>query len=75
MKVKSHGSADPARWQDARASRLVELAKHESKLARVSRPSKVGKARASRLGELAKHESKLARVSRPGNVARGTSQQ
>ncbi|PKH99256.1 hypothetical protein CRG98_049663, partial [Punica granatum] len=61
MKVSSHGRGDPAGLQVARASRLGELAKHERKLARVSRPGKVAKARASRLSELAKHESKLAR--------------
>ncbi|PKI35653.1 hypothetical protein CRG98_043957, partial [Punica granatum] len=40
-KVNSHGLADPARLQEARARWLGELAVQESKLARVSRPGKV----------------------------------
>ncbi|PKI54943.1 hypothetical protein CRG98_024662 [Punica granatum] len=43
MKVNSHGLADPPRLQEARAWWLGELAMHESKLARVSRPSKVAR--------------------------------
>ncbi|PKI38307.1 hypothetical protein CRG98_041302 [Punica granatum] len=42
-KVNSHGLADPARLQEARARWLGELAVLESKLARVSRPGKVGR--------------------------------
>ncbi|PKI62935.1 hypothetical protein CRG98_016674 [Punica granatum] len=44
-KVSSHGLADPARWQEARARWLGELAVQESNLPRVSRPSKVAKGR------------------------------
>ncbi|PKI33699.1 hypothetical protein CRG98_045909 [Punica granatum] len=40
-KVSSHGLADPARLQGARARWLGELPVQDSKLARVSRPSKV----------------------------------
>ncbi|PKI39048.1 hypothetical protein CRG98_040559 [Punica granatum] len=40
-KVSSHGLADPARLQEARARWLGELAVEEIKLARVSKPSKV----------------------------------
>ncbi|PKI44912.1 hypothetical protein CRG98_034694 [Punica granatum] len=43
VKVNSHGLVDPARLQEARASRLDELAVQESKLARVSRPDKVAR--------------------------------
>ncbi|PKI70937.1 hypothetical protein CRG98_008670 [Punica granatum] len=39
-KVNSHGLADPARLQEARARWLGELAVQESKLAQVSRPGK-----------------------------------
>ncbi|PKI37281.1 hypothetical protein CRG98_042324 [Punica granatum] len=42
-KVSSHGLADPARLQVARARWLYELAVQESKLVRVSRPGKVGR--------------------------------
>ncbi|OWM76331.1 hypothetical protein CDL15_Pgr019162 [Punica granatum] len=42
-KVSSHGLADPARLQQARARWLYELAVQESKLVRVSRPGKVGR--------------------------------
>ncbi|PKI35652.1 hypothetical protein CRG98_043956 [Punica granatum] len=42
-KVSSHGLADPARLQEARASWLGELALQESKLTRVSRPVKVAR--------------------------------
>ncbi|PKI71349.1 hypothetical protein CRG98_008261 [Punica granatum] len=42
-KVGSHGLADPARLQEARASRLGKLAVQESRLARVSRPGKVAR--------------------------------
>ncbi|PKI58483.1 hypothetical protein CRG98_021125 [Punica granatum] len=42
-KVSSHGLADPARLQEARASWLGELAMQESNLARVSRPDKVAR--------------------------------
>ncbi|PKI34212.1 hypothetical protein CRG98_045396, partial [Punica granatum] len=42
-KVNSHGLADPARLQGARARWLGELAMQESKLARVSRPGKVAR--------------------------------
>ncbi|PKI33700.1 hypothetical protein CRG98_045910 [Punica granatum] len=41
--VNSHGLADPPRLQEARAGWLGELAVLESKLARVSRPSKVAR--------------------------------
>ncbi|PKI55973.1 hypothetical protein CRG98_023629 [Punica granatum] len=40
MKLNSHRRADSARLQEARASRLGVLARHESELARVSRPGK-----------------------------------
>ncbi|PKI43666.1 hypothetical protein CRG98_035941 [Punica granatum] len=42
-KVNSHGLADPARLQEARARWLGELAVQEMKLARVSRPGKVAR--------------------------------
>ncbi|PKI38306.1 hypothetical protein CRG98_041301 [Punica granatum] len=42
-KVCSHGLADPAKLQEARARWLGELAVQESMLARVSRPSKVAR--------------------------------
>ncbi|PKI37284.1 hypothetical protein CRG98_042327 [Punica granatum] len=42
-KVSSHGLADSARLQGARAWWLNELAVQESKLVRVSRPGKVGR--------------------------------
>ncbi|PKI52044.1 hypothetical protein CRG98_027563 [Punica granatum] len=42
-KVNSLGLADPARLYEAQASRLGELAKQKSKLARVSRPGKVAR--------------------------------
>ncbi|OWM76606.1 hypothetical protein CDL15_Pgr022323 [Punica granatum] len=42
-KVSSHGLADPARLQEARARWLGELALQESKLERVSRPRKVAR--------------------------------
>ncbi|PKI38499.1 hypothetical protein CRG98_041110, partial [Punica granatum] len=42
-KVHSHGLADPARLQEARARWLGELAVLESTLARVSRPGKVAR--------------------------------
>ncbi|PKI35099.1 hypothetical protein CRG98_044505, partial [Punica granatum] len=42
-KVSSHGLADLARLQEARAWWLYELAVQESKLARVSRPGKVAR--------------------------------
>ncbi|PKI37285.1 hypothetical protein CRG98_042328, partial [Punica granatum] len=44
-KVSSHGLADLARWQEARARWLGELAVQESNLPRVSRPGKVAKGR------------------------------
>ncbi|PKI59662.1 hypothetical protein CRG98_019947 [Punica granatum] len=44
-KVSSHGLADRARLQGARARWLGELAVQESKLARVSRPDKVARGR------------------------------
>ncbi|PKI18409.1 hypothetical protein CRG98_049317, partial [Punica granatum] len=50
MKVNSHGLAEPARLQKARASKLDELA-HPAMLQEVG---------ASKLRELEKHESKLA---------------
>ncbi|PKI32745.1 hypothetical protein CRG98_046864, partial [Punica granatum] len=40
---RSHGLADPARLQEARARWLGELAVQESKVARVSRPGKVAR--------------------------------
>ncbi|PKI61762.1 hypothetical protein CRG98_017845, partial [Punica granatum] len=42
-KVRSHGLADPARLQEARARWLGELAVQESKVARVSRSGKVAR--------------------------------
>ncbi|PKI35100.1 hypothetical protein CRG98_044506 [Punica granatum] len=42
-KVNSHGLADLARLQEARARWLGELAMQQSKLARVSRPDKVAR--------------------------------
>ncbi|PKI38305.1 hypothetical protein CRG98_041300 [Punica granatum] len=42
-KVSSHGLADPAMLQEARARCLGELAVQEGKLARVSRPGKVAR--------------------------------
>ncbi|OWM84423.1 hypothetical protein CDL15_Pgr011551 [Punica granatum] len=42
-KVSSHGLADPARLQEARASWLGELTVQEIKLARVSIPGKVAR--------------------------------
>ncbi|PKI38308.1 hypothetical protein CRG98_041303 [Punica granatum] len=42
-KVNSHGLANPARLEEARARWLGELAVQESKLARVSKPSKVAR--------------------------------
>ncbi|PKI40558.1 hypothetical protein CRG98_039052 [Punica granatum] len=42
-KVSSHGLADPARLQEARARWLGELAMQESKLERLSRPRKVAR--------------------------------
>ncbi|PKI37006.1 hypothetical protein CRG98_042603 [Punica granatum] len=41
--VRSHGLADPARLQEARARWPGELAVQESKVARVSRPGKVAR--------------------------------
>ncbi|PKI75951.1 hypothetical protein CRG98_003653 [Punica granatum] len=41
--VNSHGLVDPARLQEARARLLGELAVHESKLARVTRPGMVAR--------------------------------
>ncbi|PKI73592.1 hypothetical protein CRG98_006040 [Punica granatum] len=73
-KVSSHGLANPARLQEARARWLGELAVQESKIAPVSRPSKVARGTARWLGELAVQECKLSLVSRPGKVARGTSE-
>ncbi|PKI35116.1 hypothetical protein CRG98_044493, partial [Punica granatum] len=46
-KVSSHGLANPARLQEARARWLGELAVQESKLARVSKPSKVAEKKSS----------------------------
>ncbi|PKI58478.1 hypothetical protein CRG98_021127, partial [Punica granatum] len=43
QKLNSHGLADPAKLQEARAKWLGELAMQESKLARVSRPGKVAR--------------------------------
>ncbi|PKI63933.1 hypothetical protein CRG98_015674 [Punica granatum] len=43
MKVSSHGLADLARLQEARARWLSELAMQESKLARVSKPGKIAR--------------------------------
>ncbi|PKI40353.1 hypothetical protein CRG98_039256 [Punica granatum] len=42
-KVSSHGVADPARLQEARARWLGELAVQESKLAGISRPGKLAR--------------------------------
>ncbi|PKI59660.1 hypothetical protein CRG98_019945 [Punica granatum] len=73
-KVSSHGLADPARLQEARARWLGELKRQESKIARINRLGKLARARAWWLNEPAVQESKLARVSGPGKVARGTSE-
>ncbi|OWM77089.1 hypothetical protein CDL15_Pgr007984 [Punica granatum] len=75
-KVSSHGLANPARLQEARARWLGELAVQECKLARVGIPDRARflEARARWFGELAVQEIKLARVNRPNNVARGTSE-
>ncbi|PKI71345.1 hypothetical protein CRG98_008257, partial [Punica granatum] len=71
-KVISHGLADPARSQEARARWLGELNLQESKLAWTLQSYK----RIARcLREVAMQKSKLARVTRPGKVARGTSEQ
>ncbi|PKI63120.1 hypothetical protein CRG98_016480 [Punica granatum] len=43
MKVNSHGLADPAKLQVARAKWVSELKVQECKLARVSKPSKVAR--------------------------------
>ncbi|OWM63153.1 hypothetical protein CDL15_Pgr022379 [Punica granatum] len=66
-KVNSHGLADPARLQEARAWWLGELAVQESKLARVSRLGKVARG----TSELAHG---LADPARPSNVATGMSE-
>ncbi|PKI38304.1 hypothetical protein CRG98_041299 [Punica granatum] len=63
-KVGSHGLANSARLQHARARWLGELAVQESKLAWVGRPGKVARGTSE--------ESKLERVGRPGKVVRGT---
>ncbi|PKI34629.1 hypothetical protein CRG98_044980 [Punica granatum] len=42
-KVSSHGLADPARLQEARARWVGEIAMQESKLARISRPDNVAR--------------------------------
>ncbi|PKI75702.1 hypothetical protein CRG98_003904 [Punica granatum] len=65
-KVSSHGLADPARLQQARARWLYELAVQENL-------ERLQEARARSVGELARQESKIARISRLGEVARGTS--
>ncbi|PKI35101.1 hypothetical protein CRG98_044507 [Punica granatum] len=79
-KVSSHGLADLARLQEARAKWLGELAVQEMKLAQISRPGKVSKlarvsgparfqeTRARWLDELAMQESKLERFIRPRKV-------
>ncbi|PKI37883.1 hypothetical protein CRG98_041725 [Punica granatum] len=66
-KVSSHGLADRARLQGARARWLGELAVQEN-------PARLQEARARWFGELAVQESKHARVSRPGEFARGTNE-
>ncbi|PKI35072.1 hypothetical protein CRG98_044541 [Punica granatum] len=66
-KVNSHGSADPARLQGARARWFGELAVQED-------PARLQEGRARLLGKLAVQEIKVARVSRPSMVARGTSE-
>ncbi|OWM84414.1 hypothetical protein CDL15_Pgr002279 [Punica granatum] len=43
QKLNSHGLADPAMLQEARARWLGELAMQESKLARISRTGKVAR--------------------------------
>ncbi|PKI62934.1 hypothetical protein CRG98_016673 [Punica granatum] len=63
-KERSHGLADPARLQEARARWLGELARQEN-LARLQ------EARARWLYELAVQESKLVRVSTPGKTRQG----
>ncbi|OWM91516.1 hypothetical protein CDL15_Pgr005423 [Punica granatum] len=65
-KVNSHGLADPARLQEARARWLGELAVQEN-------PVMLQEARALWHGELKVQESKLAQVSIPGKADRGTS--
>ncbi|PKI58479.1 hypothetical protein CRG98_021128 [Punica granatum] len=73
-KVNSHGLADRARLQEARARWLSELAMQEIKLPLVANRARLQEARARWLSELAVQESKLARISRPGKVGRGTSE-
>ncbi|OWM66954.1 hypothetical protein CDL15_Pgr022310 [Punica granatum] len=66
QEARARWLADPARWQKARARWLGELAVQEMKLARVSRPGKVARSTSE--------ESNLAGVSRPGKVAKSTSE-
>ncbi|PKI59663.1 hypothetical protein CRG98_019948 [Punica granatum] len=77
-KVSSHGLADPARLQEARARqerggsanlRCRKVSSHG-----LADPARLQEARARWLGELALQESKLERVSRPDKVARGRSE-
>ncbi|PKI31873.1 hypothetical protein CRG98_047736, partial [Punica granatum] len=70
-KVNSHGLADRARLQEARARWLSELAMQESKLPLVANRARLQEAQARWLGELAMQESKLARISRPGKTRQG----
>ncbi|PKI71347.1 hypothetical protein CRG98_008259 [Punica granatum] len=67
-RVSSHGLADPAKLQEARASWFGELAVQEN-------PARLQEARTRSLGELKVQGSKLARVSRPGKVAKSTSEE
>ncbi|PKI34584.1 hypothetical protein CRG98_045025, partial [Punica granatum] len=55
-KVSSHGLADRARLQGARATWLGELAVPENKLARVSRPDKVARGRSETQQGCRRHE-------------------
>ncbi|PKI75953.1 hypothetical protein CRG98_003655 [Punica granatum] len=50
--LNSHGLADPARLQEARARLLGEHAVQDIKLARVSRPNKVARGTNEVVGEL-----------------------
>ncbi|OWM84418.1 hypothetical protein CDL15_Pgr002283 [Punica granatum] len=72
QKLNSHGLADPAMLQEARAKWLGELAMQESKLARISRTGKV--ARGTReVPQLTCGARKYSRTGRgPGKVEIGT---
>ncbi|OWM82725.1 hypothetical protein CDL15_Pgr024663 [Punica granatum] len=73
-KVSSHGLAEPARMQEARARWLGKLAVQEIRLARVGRPSKVARGTSEVARRIAVQESNLGWACRPGKVARGMSE-